>query len=77
MSIMLDEYHSDKKVWLAGLKEGAKREQARIIEWLVEKDKPNRKPCSHSNGGELPCGCCNVFLEPNQVISFIEGETNE
>lgn len=34
MSIMPDEYHSDKKVWLAGLEEGAKREQARIVELL-------------------------------------------
>jgi hypothetical protein len=52
-------------------------ERERIIKLLEEKDKRNYLPCEHSpKDFYAPCGMCQPYLEPKEVIELINGETN-
>lgn len=52
--------------------------EQRIIKLLEEIDERNYQPCEHSpKDYSLPCGGCQPYLEPKQVIELIKGETNE
>lgn len=59
------------RTYIRGVEDGVAQERARIVQWLTEVDQPNRMPCEHSNGYGAPCGNCNVFLEPGEVIEFV------
>jgi len=59
------------------IEKGQRMEKERIIKLLEQIDERNYQPCEHSpKDYALPCGGCQPYLEPKQVIELIKGETN-
>ena len=65
------------KITMDSIERGKLVERERIIKLLEEIDERNYQPCEHSpKDYSLPCGGCQQYLEPKQVIELIKGETN-
>jgi hypothetical protein len=62
-----------ERTFIRGVEKGVAQERERIVDWLMNEDKPNRNPCAHSNGNPTCCGNCNVWLDPKDVIQFVKG----
>lgn len=57
------------------IEKGQKMERERIIKLFEKKDERNYKPCAHSPMGyEVPCGGCQQFFDPKEIIDLIQGQ---